>query len=128
MVPPTENSEPVSGAGSTLEVTELDQSSRLGGFQLRIVALCALVVALDGFDVQTITYVAPVLTKALNIERTMLGPLFSAGLPGTTLGVFVRGTPADRLGRKAAFIACHGRGGIGVRYLAPIEGEPPIAS
>jgi hypothetical protein len=74
-----------------LDLTRLIDSSGLGSVQIGVVALCACVVMLDGFDVQTITYVAPALTKDLGIERSMLGPVFSAGLFGTTLGAFAFG-------------------------------------
>ncbi|MBV8888224.1 MAG: MFS transporter [Alphaproteobacteria bacterium] len=89
-----------------IDVTELIDSRRLGVFQIRVVALCASVVLIDGFDVQAITYAAPVLTGVLGIERAMLGPVFSAGLFGLTLGAFGFGLLADRLGRKTTFVAC----------------------
>jgi AAHS family 4-hydroxybenzoate transporter-like MFS transporter len=93
-------------AAPTLDLTRLIDSSGLGSLQIGVVALCACVVMLDGFDVQTITYVAPALTKALGIERSMLGPVFSAGLFGTTLGALAFGSLADRFGRKAMFVSC----------------------
>lgn len=95
-------------AAPALDLTRLIDSSKLGSLQVVVVALCACVVTLDGFDVQTITYVAPALAKTLGIERSMLGPVFSAGLLGTTLGAVAFGALADRFGRKMVFIACLG--------------------
>ena len=91
-----------------LDLVRIINSCKLGSLQIGVVALCACVVTLDGFDVQTITYVAPALAKTLGIERSMLGPVFSAGLLGTTLGAFAFGALADRFGRKTVFIACLG--------------------
>ncbi|MFM0060944.1 MFS transporter [Paraburkholderia phytofirmans] len=60
----------------------------------------------DGFDIQVITYVAPVLTHALGVERSMLGPVFSSGLVGTTLGALLFGALGDRIGRKLTLCSC----------------------
>jgi AAHS family 4-hydroxybenzoate transporter-like MFS transporter len=61
---------------------------------------------IDGFDVQIITYVAPVLTKAFQVERSMLGPVFSAGLVGTVVGALVLAPIADRIGRRLGLAVC----------------------
>ncbi len=88
----------------TTDITHVIDSRRLGSFQIGVVGLCALIVLLDGFGVQAITYVAPVLTGVLHIERPMLVPVWAA--LGRTLGAFGFGLLADRFGRKTAFITC----------------------
>jgi MFS transporter, AAHS family, 4-hydroxybenzoate transporter len=72
----------------------------------RVLIVCALIIAVDGFDVQAITYVAPVLTKALGVERASLGPVFSSGLFGTMAGALILAPLADQLGRKFVLCAC----------------------
>lgn len=89
-----------------IDVSRIIDDSPLSSFQLRILLICATVIVLDGFDVQAITYVAPVLTGQLGISRAMLGPVFSAGLAGTMLGGFAFGPIADRLGRKTTLALC----------------------
>ena len=92
--------------GVLIDVTEIIDSTRLNGFHLRVVGLCALLIFFDGFDLQAISYVAPAVSQALGISRPMLGPVFSAGLAGLTLGALVFGLLGDRWGRKTVFILC----------------------
>lgn len=46
-----------------LEVSGLIDDSRFGTYQLMIVTLCALCLVMDGFDVQAMGYVAPVVIR-----------------------------------------------------------------
>ena len=39
---------------STLDVTSFIDARKVGGFQLAVIALCAAVVFIDGFDTQAI--------------------------------------------------------------------------
>jgi AAHS family 4-hydroxybenzoate transporter-like MFS transporter len=78
----------------------------LSRLQLRVLVICALVILLDGFDVQIITYIAPSLSDFLHLQRGMLGPVFSAGLVGTVLGALLIAPLSDRLGRKSVLAAC----------------------
>jgi AAHS family 4-hydroxybenzoate transporter-like MFS transporter len=89
-----------------VDVSGIIDSHRLSGFQIGIFVLCALTIMIDGFDVQSIAYVAPVLTRAFGVERAMLGPVFSAGLVGTVLGALLIAPLADRIGRKTALLGC----------------------
>ncbi|MND03678.1 4-hydroxybenzoate transporter PcaK [compost metagenome] len=50
--------------------------------QARVVWICALVVALDGFDVAIIGHIAPALRAEWGLGVAALGPLFAAGLIG----------------------------------------------
>jgi len=89
-----------------IDVSRIIDNHPLSRFQLGVFALCALTIVIDGFDVQSIAYVAPVLTQAFHIDRAMLGPVFSAGLVGTVLGALLIAPLADRVGRKTALLAC----------------------
>ncbi|MEW6643826.1 MAG: MFS transporter [Pseudomonadota bacterium] len=91
--------------GSLDVMAAVDQGA-LGAFGRRVLVLCGLIIMIDGFDVQVITYVAPVLTKALGIDRSMLGPVFSSGLVGTMLGALILAPLADRMGRKRVLCGC----------------------
>ncbi|GAB7537754.1 MFS transporter [Burkholderia sp. 3C] len=68
--------------------------------QTLTLVLCFLVVAADGFDVASVGYVAPLLKAAWSLSPAQLGPIFGAGLFGLTVGSFVFGPLADRIGRK----------------------------
>jgi MFS transporter, AAHS family, 4-hydroxybenzoate transporter len=93
--------------------------------QFRVVALCALVAFCDGLDTQSIAFVAPVITRDLNIEPSALGPVFSSGLVGLALGAFIFGPLADRLGRKAIIMACvalFAFGSLGTTWASDVTG------
>ncbi|MBR0836906.1 MFS transporter [Bradyrhizobium manausense] len=89
-----------------VDVSNVIDTRRLSRFQIGLFVLCSLVIMIDGFDVQSIAYVAPVLTEAFHIERATLGPVFSAGLVGTVLGALLIAPLAERIGRKIALIGC----------------------
>ena len=72
--------------------------------QRRIVALCFVVVALDGFDVAIIGHIAPALRAEWALGVQSLGTLFAAGLFGLMVGSFVVGPLADRFGRRTMLV------------------------
>lgn len=74
--------------------------SPLSPFQKRVIFLCFLVVAIDGFDTAAIGFIAPALKAQWGATPAELAPLFAAGLFGLMAGAFVFGPLADRFGRK----------------------------
>jgi AAHS family 4-hydroxybenzoate transporter-like MFS transporter len=89
----------------TLDLETLVDTSPLGGQQLLIFGLCALVAMIDGFDTQSIGLVAPVIATAWRVKASTFGVVFGAGLFGSLIGAFLFGVAADRVGRKPALIA-----------------------
>jgi AAHS family 4-hydroxybenzoate transporter-like MFS transporter len=88
----------------SFNVSELIDTQPLGAFQVRIVALCALVALLDSLDLQSIGLAAPAMIADLHIRPSSLGAVFSAALAGLALGAFSFGLLADRVGRKAVLV------------------------
>src|SRR5258706_159138 len=88
----------------SVNVSDVIDRSRLGMFQILVLALCALCMVIDGFDVQAMGYVAPALLKEWHAAKSDLGPLFGAGLVGMAIGAFGLGIVADKFGRKAVLI------------------------
>jgi len=78
----------------------------VGPFQIRVLVLCGLAVALDGFSTQTIGYVAPAIAEEWHLGREALSPVFAWGLIGLMLGALTFGPVADRFGRKRIIVAC----------------------
>jgi AAHS family 4-hydroxybenzoate transporter-like MFS transporter len=92
-------------APAALDVAALIDSRPLGWYQKLAVALCALVVFLDGFDTQAIALVVPALAEAWQLDARGFGPVFGAGLVGALFGAIVLGGLGDRIGRRAALLA-----------------------
>ncbi|AMV48399.1 MFS transporter [Paraburkholderia caribensis] len=87
--------------------------------QVLTLILCFLVVAADGFDVASVGYVAPLLKSAWSLTPAQLGPIFGAGLFGLTVGSFLFGPLADRVGRKrviAISLILFGMGSLACAY------------
>ena len=89
----------------TLGITAVIDSNRMSGFQAMIVALCALIGFVEGFDINSAGYVAPALAKAWLLKPGVLGVFFSTGLFGLMLGALFIAPIADRIGRKPVLIA-----------------------
>jgi len=87
-----------------VNITDLIDSNPIGGFQIRVFVLCALVALLDGVDTQSIGVAAPFIAENLHIPVTSFGPIFSAALFGAMLGALTFGPLADRFGRKVMLI------------------------
>lgn len=66
---------------------------------------CALS-ALDGYDVLSVTFAAPGISRDWHTGKDALGLVLSAGLAGMALGSLALAPLADRFGRRRLVIAC----------------------
>jgi AAHS family 4-hydroxybenzoate transporter-like MFS transporter len=87
-----------------VDVAELIDQQSVGRFQIGVLLLCASAMLVDGFDTQTIGYVAPALSAALAVKPAALGMVFAAGGLGAILGGLGLSAYADRVGRKPIIV------------------------
>ena len=78
----------------------------MGMTQILAVGLCILLVALDGFDVLSISFASPGIAKEWGIDRAALGIVLSMELIGMAVGSIALGALADRIGRRPTILGC----------------------
>ena len=81
-------------------VSEIIDQRPMGRYQIWTMALCGMVIVLDGFDTQSIGFLAPSMAESLHIPIKNFGPIFAAALVGLMISSMLSGPIADRWGRK----------------------------
>lgn len=87
-----------------LDVRELINNNPLSRFQKLVVFLGFCVIALDGFDIAIMGFIAPTLKHEWGVTNYELGFVISAALIGLALGAILSGPLADWLGRKKIIV------------------------
>jgi AAHS family 4-hydroxybenzoate transporter-like MFS transporter len=87
-----------------IELRSFLNAHKVSRYQYFIFFLCFLILLLDGYDTVVVGYIAPALLHGWSLNHTELGTMFGMGLAGLTLGSFLSGPIADRLGRKGVII------------------------
>ncbi len=89
-----------------VDVVELLDSARFPGLPLGVTAMTILIMLVDGYDLQTMSFVAPAIVLDWGIPRSDLGWVLNGSLLGMAIGSVALGRFGDRIGRKSAFIVC----------------------
>jgi AAHS family 4-hydroxybenzoate transporter-like MFS transporter len=87
-------------SGARIDVGALIDQHKFSWRQILVIALCTLLMMLDGFDGMEIAYVAPSLMKEWHLAPTMLSLVFTASNVSAIVGSLVIGPIADRQGRR----------------------------
>ena len=88
----------------TFHVPSFIDAQRIGRQQYLTILLCGLVMFLDGFDTQSISYMAPLIAKDWSLSRDMLGPIFSSALIGLMIGYLLLSPLSDKFGHRRMII------------------------
>ncbi len=83
---------------------QIIERSPMSKLQITAVAMCILLNALDGFDVLSIAFAAPGITKEWGIARVALGIVLSMELIGMGVGSIFLGGVADKVGRRKTIL------------------------
>jgi MFS transporter, AAHS family, vanillate permease len=75
-------------------------------FQWAAVAVCVMLIMLDGFDVLVMAFTAAPISAEWKLSGAELGLLFSAGLFGMAAGSLFLAPWADRFGRQPIILLC----------------------
>lgn len=81
-------------------VDEFIDSLPVSRFQKRIVAICFLILMIEGFDTSSVGFIAPAIRAQWKLSPEAMAPLFALGLTGLMIGAVLFGPVADRVGRK----------------------------
>ncbi|ABR83166.1 TPA: MFS transporter [Pseudomonas aeruginosa] len=95
---------PTPAKNNKIDVQAFIDAQAVSAFQLRVLLLCFLIVAMDGFDTAAIGFIAPALAHDWQLSPAQLSPILGAALAGLALGAFAAGPLADRFGRKTILL------------------------
>ena len=85
---------PTPDKNNKIDVQAFIDAQAISAFQLRVLSLCFLIVALDGFDTAAIGFIAPALAHDWQLSPAQLSPILGAALAG--LASAFRRRPAGR--------------------------------
>jgi AAHS family 4-hydroxybenzoate transporter-like MFS transporter len=87
-----------------LSISDVIDHSKFNAFQIGVGVLCGLCLVMDGFDVQSMGYVAPAIIQDWHVAPSALGPVFGAAPFGVLIGSMLCSMLADRFGRRPLLI------------------------
>lgn len=89
---------------AAIDIPAFIDENPVSRFQIGVLILIGLTVVIDGFDVQSMGFVAPAIIHAWGLNKAAFGPVFGAGLLGMLLGSLALSVVADRVGRRPVLI------------------------
>lgn len=87
-----------------VNVSDLIERQKLGGFALLLIVWCFAIVLIDGYDQVAVAFAAPALIHAWHTNAAGFGRVFGVGLLGVLVGSLLLGFSGDRFGRRPTII------------------------
>ncbi len=115
--------EPAAGP-RPVDIGELIDASPLSRSRLLIVVLCALVVLMDGYDIQTMALAVPSLAEQWGLESAAFSLALSASVFGMLVGTAIVAPAGDRFGRRPVLI--WGMALVGAASVATAFSATPV--
>jgi len=109
-----------------VRIDEWIDRGRLDRSRVRVFAVLAAGLVLDGFDVQAMGYAAPAFARAWGLPTAALGPVFGAALAGLFAGAILSGIVADRVGRRPVLLGATAVFGLFTLLTAHARGMPEL--
>lgn len=110
----------------TVDVAEIIERQKLGGFLIGLVLISWIITFFDGFDSNLISFAAPYFASQYHLSRIQLGNIFSMGLLGTLIGGFILGYVGDRLGRRPTVVLATAAFGVLTMCFALADSYPSL--
>ncbi|MHC3127112.1 4-hydroxybenzoate transporter [Brevundimonas sp. GN22] len=88
-----------------VDVQDVLDNNKIAPVQWVVLAICFLIMFLDGYDTAVAAFVAPVLSKEWGFEPAAMKPVLASVLFGVAFGALAAGPLADRFGRRGVLIA-----------------------
>jgi AAHS family 4-hydroxybenzoate transporter-like MFS transporter len=86
------------------QVNEFVDGQRIGRFNLQLLFWSFLTMFADGFDLNSLGFAAPDLTRFWGVAGSTMGPVLSANLLGIFIGAPLLGWAGDKYGRRPLII------------------------
>lgn len=113
-------------ASAPIDIPTLIDARPVSRFQLGIFLLLGAAMIMDGFDVQSMGFVAPEIVRVWGIPKAALGPVFSASLLGMLLGSLALSVLADRIGRRPVLVGSMAFLGVCMLVTAFVTNLPQL--
>ncbi|OLT45451.1 MFS transporter [Saccharomonospora sp. CUA-673] len=110
-----------------MNIAERTAAAPMSGYQWLIVALCAFINCLDGFDIMAVSFTGPAVTDEFGLTGSEFGLLVSAGLIGMALGSMLLAPFGDLIGRRPIIVISLVLGTVGMLGAAMAPNMPVMA-
>ncbi len=91
---------------STQSIDAVIERPELGSYRWTIYAICAALLALEGYDGYLVSNLAPVIARGLSVPVAAMGAVFSAQAVGFAVAYYTIPLIADLVGRRSVIIIC----------------------